>query len=1799
MPARFGTRNDGELAGMATRYAVTVTAVVVMMFAGLAPSAHADRGFTPRFSANDAGDITIVGNTLESCPTADSQCAAARDGTNPTLANLNNNFFAAGRPMSYVDVDADATTFNSSTADLALPAGSTVLFAGLYYGADHSAGPGGAAAQDTSPAGRSAVKLRAPGDSGYATLTASVLDDSTLNPGRYQAFVNVTSRVRSAGSGTYGVADVQAGTGADHYAGWSLVIAYRDATQLPRNLTVFDGLSTIVSNAPPTSIGVNGFTTPPSGAVKSTVGFIAYEGDLGLLGDSASLLTSKGAFTLANAQNPATNYFNSSISRLGTRFTAKSPDYVNQLGYDADLLDADGFLGNGDTSATIRVTTQQDQYLPGVITFSTQLYAPVVTPSKSVANVTNPAGPNRPGDTLRYTINYANSGQDEANNFVLRDAIPANAAYTPGSLRITGGPNAPATPSDAAGDDLGEYDAANDLVRFRLGTGASATQGGQLGDGASSTNSVTVTFDVTVDANAANGEKVTNAALADFTGDTLGTPFVDQKTPPVTTTIQTPDLALSKSHSPAGAFAGGTTATFQLIARNVGSTSTDGSTVTVTDTFPGPAAGGFDAIHDAGGVGWSCAIAGLTLTCTRSDALAAGDSYPAIVVDADVHDPASASVVNTAHVAGGGDQTPGNNTATDTGPGNAQADVSLTKSASPRSVATGDTVTFTLVARNNGPSTAASVQVSDALPAGTYANVVATPTQGTCTAAVVCDLGSIARNRSVTISISATVLVNDTALSNTATASSPTPDPVPTNNSDTATVTVPNSADLAITKTGSPQNPQVGAAFTYTLLVRNLGPGDASGLAVTDDLPDALAAPVVSAPAGWTCNAPATGGTVRCSSAALANGASSAITISGTIAPAAGGRFFTNGASVASSSHDPNSSNNTDSTTITASPAADLSLTKQFHTNAAATASDPVNAGDQVTFDLVLTNNGPSDATGVTITDPLPAGLTFVSSNTGACTSAAGRLHCAVGALANGATFSARITADVAAAGTATGILNQATATGDQGDPVPSNNAGQDTLTVNPSADVAIRKTAPTTAAVGDTVAYTLDVSNHGPSTAVNVRVSDALPAGTTLVSTVAPAGATCASPAGGGTGTISCTFSSLASGAGATISVSVRIGASLAGTTFANTAAVASDTFDPGLLNNDDQAAVTVDPQADLQVVKTASVANPRVGEDVTYTLAVSNHGPSDATGVVVTDTLPAGVDFIRADAGCLAGVSVVTCAIGPVAAGQTVQRQITVQTTFGNAGAPARNSATVSGNEVDPDPTNNTSAVDVDVQQQIDLRLTKTVSDATPAANSDFEYTLSVFNNGPSPATAVVIADPLPTGVDYVSGPGDCTVGLRTVSCAIGTVAAKARIARTITVHATPAAAGAALTNGATVAGAEPEVNPSNNQATADVTVGPLVDLAITKTASDPTPASGARLAYVLTVANAGPSAATNVVVGDLVPAGLTLVSATPSQGTCAGATCALGTIAAGGAAQVELVTTVIAPGGTPVANTATVTSDEPDATPADNTATTTVDVIAAPPGPVAAPLLHIDKLVDKAAAKVGDKLHYRIVVDNRGDAAATGVRVTDTFTGSADVRSVSASAGTCTQRQPVTCALGTIAAKHSVTIKLTARATARGRLRNTATMQAAGDPAVIGGDQDVAGTDVSGGAAALRVTKRAGRRRVASGSLVGYRITVRNLGPVTALGVRVCDRVPRGESFYSAPGARFRGGRACWKVGSLRTGRTQTFTIRVRAQNAPRARTVRNVAGARATNAARRSAGARVRMLPAAVRPGGVTG
>ena len=357
--------------------------------------------FTSPFSTIANGNIALIGNTVVTAPASDPNATNAQNGVGSVLDWYQFN------PMAYVNV-VRASVTNASSATLNMPAGSTVLFAGLFWGG-YGKGFNNTQLQT--------VQLSTPTSGGsFTTLVAPAANLSGpagVKNNEYAAWINVTSQVGAAGNGVYTVANVATNptAGTKRYGGWSLVVAYGNPADPPRSLTVFNGFATVPgsNNANPANrtvgIPISGFVTPPSGAVNAQLGFVSYAGDLGITGDSLSL---NGA-TLSDATRPANNFFNSSITNLGTPVTAKNPNFVNQIGFDIGTVNASGILPNGATSTTLNAVggnlVSNIGYNPQVFTLAIQQVAsPTLSTIPIPTSVTlgaNFRDPDRFGHALR------------------------------------------------------------------------------------------------------------------------------------------------------------------------------------------------------------------------------------------------------------------------------------------------------------------------------------------------------------------------------------------------------------------------------------------------------------------------------------------------------------------------------------------------------------------------------------------------------------------------------------------------------------------------------------------------------------------------------------------------------------------------------------------------------------------------------------------------------------------------------------------------------------------------------------------------------------------------------------------------------------------------------------------------------------------------------------------------------------------------------------------------------------------------------------------------------------------------------------------------------------------------------------------------------------------------------------------------------------------------------------------------------------------------------------------------------
>ncbi len=611
------------------------------------------------------------------------------------------------------------------------------------------------------------------------------------------------------------------------------------------------------------------------------------------------------------------------------------------------------------------------------------------------------------------------------------------------------------------------------------------------------------------------------------------------------------------------------------------------------------------------------------------------------------------------------------------------------------------------------------------------------------------------------------------------------------------------------------------------------------------------------------------------------------------------------------------------------------------------------NEGDTIIWSITARNNGPAQATGVSINDLLPAGLTYVSDNSAtllnsvnaATTYNSGTGVWTIGTLNNAASLTLQITATVDVGTGGTSITNTAAVgTIDQVDRNPSNNDDDAQITIG-GLDLAVTKTADGTSYdEGDTVVYSITVENLGAADATNVVVTDDL--STLPLAYVSDNSATLLNSAGVATaynsGTGDWTIGALNAGDSLTLQVTVTVNAGTSGTSINNIAIVTGvDQTDNNPNNNDDDATITIGG-LDISVNKVVDNPAPSQGDDVTYTITVRNLGTGTATGVIINEDLPLdGVNLTyvsdNPSQGTFTPGAPGTWDIGTLNAGQTVTLELTV--TVEIADGQIVNIASLIGvDQPDSNPNNNSDEATITLNG-IDLEVEKVVDNPSPSTGDQVTYSVTARNNGPGTATGVVVLDILPAGVTYVSDNAPTlqddtstptSYDVPSGDWTIGTLDAGSSLTLQITV--TVDVNGGQIINTAEISSDQEDSNPGNDSDDAVINID-SADLSLTKSISTDTPAIGDFITYTIIARNAGPNAAFNVEVTDTMPSTVTYSGDySASQGTFNGTVWNVGTIPVNGLASLEITVEVTSNVGTFV-NIAEVTASDqsdPDSTP-----------------------------------------------------------------------------------------------------------------------------------------------------------------------------------------------------------------------------------------------------------------------------
>lgn len=589
---------------------------------------------------------------------------------------------------------------------------------------------------------------------------------------------------------------------------------------------------------------------------------------------------------------------------------------------------------------------------------------------------------------------------------------------------------------------------------------------------------------------------------------------------------------------------------------------------------------------------------------------------------------------------------------------------------------------------------------------------------------------------------------------------------------------LPVSGDVGVSKTDSPDPVLAGANLTYTINVTNFGPTNAADVAIAESTPTNTTFSSITAPNGWSCTTPAVGGTgaVTCSRSDMPVTVDTIYFTVKVNSNTANGSTISNTVTVSSSTTDTNSGNNTSSTDTLVANNADLSITK--------TASpDPaVLAGNDLTYSILVKNNGPTDAATLTMDDTVSAPVTFVSITPAggwACPTtpsvgASGAIQCTKATMTAGESGTFTLVVHVpSSVVNGTNLSNTATIGGGGTDPNPDNNTSLKTTLVQTQADLQITKTASPDPVViaGTDLTYTVTIKNNGPSDSQSIKIDDKLPTYTVFKSlTPEPTGWVCSKPLVGDPGTVSCTGISVPASATLVWTLVVHVLPSAPdNTVLTNDGIVTLATTDPNLSNNDTGAInTTVHTQAVITITKTATPSpNVIAGTDITYKIVLHNTGPSDAQNVDLNDPLPTNTTFtsLTSPAGWICTTppvntnGTVDCTESPMPFDQVATFSIVAHVLSSTpvSGPQLCDTATITWSDHTPgDNTANSQACD-NVQTKASLAVVKTSVITGVAGAGTITYTIAITNNGPSDQLNVVMTDPLDPTITQVSATAD----------------------------------------------------------------------------------------------------------------------------------------------------------------------------------------------------------------------------------------------------------------------------------------------------------------------------------------------------------------------------------------------------------------------------------------------------------
>ena len=650
---------------------------------------------------------------------------------------------------------------------------------------------------------------------------------------------------------------------------------------------------------------------------------------------------------------------------------------------------------------------------------------------------------------------------------------------------------------------------------------------------------------------------------------------------------------------------------------------------------------------------------------------------------------------------------------------------------------------------------------------------------------------------------------------------------------------------LYVNKTVDNDNPYAGENVTYTITVTNSGDATSS-VDANDTLPVGMTYVSYNG-TDWTCTN--IGQLVSCSYAGiLGGGTSSSVDIIASVDAGTQGDILTNNVCVAS---DENATLVCDDENITVASNI-LQVSKGV-------SDETPYINSIVTYEINVTNTGPNIAYNVVLNDVLPTGIHYID-YTGAdwaCTETSPdvidcnyTMQLNVGEMTT-VIFGVDVNATVGVDSNNTACANSDDNTTDVCDSAiltPKATPTDVVLSMAKGVDE-------NTPLIGETITYTMSVTNVGTTQATDVNITDILPVELDFVS----------ASAGGsydaGTRTISWLIPTLDSNASEILTITATVNTNAVVDTSVNNEVCA--VADQNLTSQCADINFTPrDPIVTMLINKIVDNELPKVGEDIIYTIVVTNSGTDTANNVVVTDPLPSGVTEISSSS--LDYIDP-TWTVGTLAPGASAELNITVSIDADTEGDLISNEACVISDE---DTTSECDDANLTVGHVI-LQIMKLADDPNPAELEDFNYTIIISNQGDINATNITVTDTLPDDVSFISAGGNgwsCDATGQVLTCTNDTLTLlpdpDPGTSFDVNVRVDANTSGQTLINTACT-----WVDENTTEVCVDrnITVEDDLDLAVTKIVNNPTPDENETIVYTITVTNNGLITATGVTINE----------------------------------------------------------------------------------------------------------------------------------------------------------------------------------------------------------------------------------------------------------------------------------------------------------------------------------------------